>query len=349
MTDTRRVLALWALILAVFLAFNAVYWPVHSYQADQDPDNFMVYAQKLHAQGQSAAAMDVLRQGIAAHHPTAPEPYEQLQGWLADAGKAAESAKLNPTVTFYRALGASGHAREVALRGAVDSSLALFPLPSIAKDSAGTLRLFAGNLGASLGVREAVRGLNEQQQYALLRLSGGVVSTNGEVGNTGVKLTFDLLVQSSGSADGRIAHIFLRGRDLSTSERGIHVAVLDPESSQVLQLGVYDIWSSPKEAERMARMLESMPQGSVAAFAVLDDASANMTDDLETQLRGFGLLPEAIIQRRARFYGLRYSFAAIGVKGAIPGKAMQAWSPDAYEGAPGHPVVCAVLNGETRQ
>ena len=53
--------------------------------------------------------------------------------------------------------------------------------------------------------------------------------------------------------------------------------------------------------------------------------------------------PEAMIQRRPRFFGMRYSFAAIGVKGAIPGKAMQAWSPDAYDGKSGHPVACGVI------
>lgn len=140
-----------------------------------------------------------------------------------------------------------------------------------------------------------------------------------------------------------MAHIFLHNRDYGGAERGMHVALIDPVTGEPTQLGVFDIWAAPENADRMARMLNAAPNGTVGAFAVYDDASANMTDALEDALRSFGFLPETILQRRPRFYGLRYSYAAIGVKGAIPGQAMQAWSPDEFDGRPGHPVACMVL------
>ncbi len=68
-----------------------------------------------------------------------------------------------------------------------------------------------------------------------------------------------------------------------------------------------------------------------------------MTEELEAELRAFGLAREANIDRRSAILGLRYSFAAIGVKGAREGAALQAWSPEAFQGRDGHPVVCGVL------
>lgn len=304
----------------------------------------MDYAQRLARGAQWASAMETLRKGIDAHHPVSVDPYVQLQSWLVERGDQAAAEALQPAIYLYSALGRSGQERETGIRAAVALTAPKFAAVMPPAEAQEAIRLFAMDLGISLGVREAVRTFDLPQQLGLLSVAGGELKLDGSIGDTGVRIPFSLAVQSGGGMrERRIAHIFLRGRDLAGSERGFHAAIIEPGTGQVLQLGVFDIWNSAEEAEKMARMLAGAPVGSIGAFAVQDDASANMTLALEEELKRYGLQPEAIIQRREHFFGFRYSFAAIGVKGAIPGRGMQAWSPESFDKRPGHPVACLVL------
>lgn len=341
-SDLKRLGLLWALVLLVFLVFNALYWPVHLRQRDLDPASFRTLAKRQHAQGQVLEAIDSLRKGIDAHHPPLPEPYAQLQAWQREAGHTAAADALTPVIAFYEAL---VHADAEALKRAVDTGLAArMPVPPLSPETAQQVRTMANELGTTLGLREAVHVLPVESQFALLQIAGGAVSTNGAVGKTGVQLPFDLLVQSpGGNRVRRMAHLYLNNHDYGGEERGFHTLLIEPDTGQVAQLGVFDIWLSDDEADRMVRVLRSVPEGTIGAFAVLGDASINLNEDLEAALREFGFLPEAMLLRRPKFFGLRFSFAAIGVKGAIPGTAMQAWSPDVYENAFGHPVACMVV------
>ena len=345
MSDLKRLGLLWALVLAVFVVFNAVYWPIHLRQRALDPASYMAYAARLHGEGRPLEAINTLRAGIDGHHPPLPEPYERLQAWQREVSHTSAADALEPTLGFYRALQLpEGEARDTALRAAVAAGLARQSMPTLAPETAYQVRTLATELGTTLGLREAVQLLSPGDQFTLLRIAGGAVSTDGKIGKTGVTLPFDLVVQSpGGNRVRRVAHLYLNNHDYGGEERGFHAVLIDPATGQVAQLGVFDIWLSKSEADRMVRVLHSVPTGTIAAFAVLGDASINLTEDLEAALREFGLLPEAILLRRTKFFGLRFSFAAIGVKGAIPGTAMQAWSPDLYENTFGHPVACMVV------
>lgn len=349
MSDFKRLGLLWALVLATFLLFNAIYWPIHLRQQDLDPASYMTYAERQRSEGRVLEAINTLRTGIETHHPPLAAPYVTLHAWQREVGHTASAEALAPTVAFYQALAApEGDERDAALGVALAAGLARTEVPVFSPETAYQVRILATDLGTTLGMREAVHVLPAPEQFMLLRLAGGALSVNGMVGKTEVALPFDLLVQSpGGNRVRRMAHLFLNNHDYGGEERGFHTLLIEPGTGQVAQLGVFDIWLSSDETDRMVRVLHSMPAGTVGAFAVLGDASVNMDEELEAALREFGLLPEAILLRRSKFFGLRFSFAAIGVKGAIPGTAMQAWSPDLYGNAYGHPVACMVARPAT--
>lgn len=340
-SDARRVGLLWVLILGLFGVFNLVYWPIRFYQRETAPENFLAYARTLHREGKAADAIDCLRRGIEQHHPTFAGPYETLGDWLRAQGDTDGAGVRDVQGRFYRAL---RNGPEMALREAIQASLAREPVPPLSPEAGRYVSLLAGSLGVVWSAREVVAALPVQEQLALLRLTGNAISTNGMIGGTGMASPVDILAQSGGGAAAReCTHILVRGRDYAGGDRGFHVALMDAQSGQVAQMAQFDIWESVEDAARMARFLREAPKGIVGVFVVADDASANMTPELEGELLSFGVARQACINREPGLLGLRYSFAAIGVKGAPSGTALQAWSPGSFAGYPGHPVTCGVL------
>ena len=341
---TGRVVFLWLLVLLLFAGFNGVFWPIHFRQIELAPENFLAHAQKLHDRGESSAAIAYVRSGIGAHHPPGPEPYAALRDWLRGQGEEAAAQGHEPAVRFYSAMRSGIAERTRLLFDAVEAAMAVRPMPHVAPQTRHYVDRLAGNFGAAYGVLEVQSAMTPQQQLALLWLTGGALLTDGMIGATGIQSPEDILVQSGGGGGARRhAHIFLRGRDYASRKRGFHAALINAETGQVIQSGVFDIWDRVDEAGRMAEFLRAAQAGCIGAFAVFDDASANLTAELEDELLGFGLERQACIERAPALLGLSYSFAAIGVKGAGPGTALQAWSPENFKGQPGHPVVCGVV------
>ena len=336
---------LWLVIVGAFAAFNAVFWPAHMHQADRDPAQFLAYARKLDGLGETLPALVRLRQGIRQHHPPWPEPYELLQGWLRRAGAEDEALALEPVIAFYRALSTGDADRGKELRQAVRGVREQKAVARVDASTCDAVNQLAGDFSRALGLLDTVGPMSCEEQLALLRLSGPL-RTDGRVGETGVRSPVDIVVQSGGGAGPRgVAHLFIRGREYAKRQRGLHAALVDAQSGQVFALGDFDIWDSAAEAARMTQFLREAPAGCIGVFAVRDDASANLTPALEAELLGFGLECQAVINYEPALLGLRYSFAAIGVKGASAGTALQAWSPEAFQGYPGHPVACGVIGG----
>lgn len=342
MSLRKRVTVLWLLVAVIFGAFNAVFWPVYRHQQAMAPENFLAYAQTLYAREGSVAGIACLMRGIAAQHPPYAEPYETLHAWLSEAGRAEEAARWKPRALFYAAFTAKDF-RE-ALGRAIQAELRQNPVPPVAPTLIRHLEAMSMDFAAALGVREAAASLTPEERLALLRLSSGAINTDGQIGGTGVKSPVDILVQSGGGEGARrLAHIVIQDRNYAASKRGLNVVLADSMSGQILERGLFDIWESAGEADRLTRFLRDAPPGCIGAFAVFDDASANLSAALEAELLNFGLERQAIVARQPALLGLRYSFAAIGIKGAAPGAALQAWTPDTFQGHPGHPVTCGVL------
>jgi len=338
----KRVAALWLLVAMLFGGFNAAFWPAYRHQKAMAPENFLARAQTLYAREGSAAGIACLLRGIAAQHPPYAEPYETLHAWLSEAGHAEEAARWKPKILFYAAFTANDFGE--ALGRAIQAELHRNPVPPITPALVRHLEALSLDFAAALGSREAAAFLTPEERLALLRLSGDAIRTDGQIGGTGVRSPMDILVQSGGGEGARrLAHIIIRDRNFAVSKRGLNVVLADGVSGQILQWGLFDIWESAGEAERLVRLLRDAPAGCIGVFAVFDDASVNLSAALETELLRFGLERQAVINRQPALFGLRYSFAAIGVKGAACGTALQSWCPDTFQGHRGHPVTCGVL------
>lgn len=339
----KRVAILWGIILAVFALFNALFWPLRHWQEKIDPANFAAYAKQLHAEGRAEEAVRVLRQGIDTLHPPCAEPYALLVQWAAE-GKISRDVKLEKArAAFYQALAAKPEQRMALLKESIAQIRP--PQPYVLEPNAPLyLKQAAVTFATAFELKDKAKEWPTEEQVAFLRLPGGAISLNGQIGATGVRCPQSVLaVSCGGPGPGKRAQLWLRGRDLTEPGRGFHAVLLEPKTGQVVNFGLFDVWDRAEEAERMAAFLQTAPKGCIGVFAVADDASVYMDARLEEELCSFGLSAEASVQRAPALFGLRYSFAAIGVKGAKPGAALQAWSPPAFGKCAGHPVACGVF------
>lgn len=359
MNAAKRVGILWLLILATFGVFCAVYFPVRAHQWRNDPANFLAHARDLAESGALREAAGVLEAGIEQMRPPGPEPYAEycavLTALLAnepDAGDApAWRARLeaaHPARLFastHRLMDRDPLARDQAIAQAAAAYLGNNAVPRLSRVAEAALGRMAVDLVAPLGAGRAVLDMTPAEHLALLDIAGGAFRLDGQIGGTGAATPVDMLVQSGGGQGAqRTAHIFIAGRDYARRERGIHAAVISPDTGEVRRWDVFDLFDEPAAADRLLRFLDAAPDGSIGAFAVFDEGSVNMTRELEEALLGFGLRRATVANRELVLIGLRHSFAAIGVKGAPEGTALQAWSPEEFGGYPGLPVSVGVLH-----
>lgn len=339
----KRVAILWLLVAAVFAGFNAVYWPVRHHQRMTAPDNYLAHARALHAAGRADAALARLLTGVDQFRPSCPEPYAVLAAWQRDRGQFFEAQLREAQARLFEAGAApDSDAAAALLRDAAARGLNIQPMPTIAGETQRYLLAPATRLCAALGAPDAAVVMTAAERLALLRIADDALALDGRIGDTGLRSPTDILVQSMGGIGGH-AHIFLRGRDYGGPSRGMYLVLIDPRSGQVTQAGVFDLWESEDEARRMVRFLRNAPNEVIAAFAVADDASVYLTPDVEAELFAFGLERKTVIRRAPGFYGLRHAFAAIGVKGAARGTALQAWSPEQGDTCPARPAACGVI------
>lgn len=347
----KHVYLLWALIAGVFIAFNAVYWPVVRHQTTLDPANFVARAEMLHARGLKQEAIVWLQQGIATQRPPISEPYRLLQVWLEAQGQEAAAREIAPKRLFYEALEEPDtQVRGRLLQQAVSRTLAHEPAPALSPATGQAVDAMSGFLAGIFGIEETISGWSLGEKTALLRISGGPILPERRIGETGVVSPVDLLA-ISGGGDGqrRTAQLCAGARHYVGTERGLHVMVIEPDSGDVLHLMTFDLWQREEEAGRLTAFLRDIAPGSIALFAVLDNAAGNWSKAMKGELIAFGLREEAVIGRQPALLGDRYSFAAIGVKGAPPGTAIQAWSPDQFADVLGHPVAVGVVEDQSRK
>lgn len=331
-----KVALIWTILAVIFAAFNLVYWPVYRRQALEQPESFLAYADTL----RDDAARRVLQQGIARFNPPLETPYARLAELEARAGNTAAAERHKTRASFYRALN-QGTAKNDLSELTRSISEAYVAVPSTAAKAVGVA---AASFCEALRIGDLTDQWTLPQQIALFALGGGTLSLDGTIGASLVKAPVSLLVYSGGGIDERRgAHIFVGDTDHASVQRGMHIVLLDAETGAVIRADLFDLWDSVDEAERMPVFLNNAPDGCIGLFAVCDEGSAFMTNAIEAGLMRFGIEKGAVVEGEPRILGLRYSFAAIGVKGAPAGSAMQAWSPDRFHGHRGHPVVCAVF------
>jgi len=150
--------------------------------------------------------------------------------------------------------------------------------------------------------------------------------TEGEqpyaVGQTGVRTPASIVVHSAGldaGGDLGFAHIYVNGKDAIAGRRGFNVAVIDPATGHVEQVARFDLLVDPAANSRFLDFVKTVPNGRIVAVAVMDDASINFNEQSAQALRLIGA--QADLTGR-----LRNSYAAVGVKGATPGQALEQWA-----------------------
>ena len=152
-----------------------------------------------------------------------------------------------------------------------------------------------------------------------------------QIGRTGKGLPRDLSVRSAGQPYGDLASIELDGVELARNRRGYNLIALDPEGMP-LAAAVFDTFFKPEAAHDLAAWIGGLAPGTIVAGAVKDEASGRLSADAIAALRDLGVSGDL----RGRF---RESHAFVGVKGALPGTAMEALGPSAVTvtvGQPGH-------------
>jgi len=136
------------------------------------------------------------------------------------------------------------------------------------------------------------------------------------IGQTGVLLPADLHVVSGGLRAGDRASVLVNGVEYAQERRGYNVVAIDPAAGRVLWSEVFDTFGSADESRRLAAAIDRVPTGAVVAAAVADDGSGQLTDEAVAALRSLGGSEDI----RGRY---RISHLLIGVKGALPGTAIE--------------------------
>jgi hypothetical protein len=140
------------------------------------------------------------------------------------------------------------------------------------------------------------------------------------IGGTGITSPVDLVVTSAGKAHGWLASIEVNGVDVARNLRGYNVAVVEPRSGTVEHRDVFDTFLSEAESARLADLIDRVPAGRIVVAAIKDDGVGKLTDDAVRALRSLG----GQVDPRGTLF---VSHLLVGVKGAAPGSAVEAFGP----------------------
>ena len=131
------------------------------------------------------------------------------------------------------------------------------------------------------------------------------------IGETGIGVRADVAVASR--PDG--SWIQVNGQRLSV-DKGYTLAVLDSESGVVRSHDNFNTSWYRDDSDRLARFIADLPEGSPVVVASEFDVSRALTEEAVAALKSLGLGHDL----RGRFHVLH---AAIGIKGARPGTALE--------------------------
>jgi hypothetical protein len=142
-----------------------------------------------------------------------------------------------------------------------------------------------------------------------------VLPANAAVGLTGVQSPVDIEVNSG--ADFAFITIGFGDDavDASAHRRGVNIAVVHPETGEVVGYRGFDTAANEFEAAALAEFVNQIPEGHLVVVATQGPNPVAFLTPLATEaLQGIGLADPQ----------LEPPFSAIGVKGALPGQALQA-------------------------
>ncbi len=145
------------------------------------------------------------------------------------------------------------------------------------------------------------------------------------IGSTGVQVPVD--VEITAFADGAYMNTVEDDgtrHNVSYGRRGYNFTLIDPRTGKVLDKTGFDTYANEYEAQKMARYIESIPEGTIVLVATKGDAARHLTDEAAAALRTLGGRVD-LRQHPGQFH------AMVGVKGTAPGTAEEVVAaPSAY-------------------
>ena len=160
-------------------------------------------------------------------------------------------------------------------------------------------------------------GLNEiWLRFETLYPAAQVHVSSRAIGETGLTSPVNLVVRSAGLEVGNFGHIYVDGEDISPNERGYNIALLHPQTGDVIQTASFDTHLDPEGSQALADFLISVPPGTIVAVAAADEASRLLGQEAVDALLGIG----ASASLKDRF---RWGHAIIGIQGMPPGTASE--------------------------
>ncbi|MCB0197217.1 MAG: hypothetical protein KDJ65_35045, partial [Anaerolineae bacterium] len=142
-----------------------------------------------------------------------------------------------------------------------------------------------------------------------------VLPANLAIGQTGFETPVDVEVNSGADFAFITVGHDQEAVDASAHRRGINVAVVAPDSGEVVSMRGFDTAANTFEADALAEFINQVADGQIVIVAAQGlDAAAFLTPEAITALESIGIQAD----------GLTPPFSAIGVKGAAGSSALQA-------------------------
>ncbi len=162
---------------------------------------------------------------------------------------------------------------------------------------------------ATIPARVLHAGLNDLVlKFGYVVRPRDVLPANFSIGSTSVSSPVDIVV-NAGS-------IKVNGRETSPLGRGYNVVVIDPKTGSVITSRVFNTADDKAASRAMTDFIAQIPPGMIVAAASQEDAAANLGDRTVAALRSLGGQVD-LRQNAGR------SHVLIGVKGALPGSALE--------------------------
>ncbi len=151
--------------------------------------------------------------------------------------------------------------------------------------------------------------------------------TNTVYDSSGVHLAskaYSIQINSSGFLTGAYGAVEINGSNIlgSTFTRGITVAELDTANFVSIQTQSFDTFADTNYSNSLAVFLDNLPQRSLVAMLVIDEASNRLTQSARNSIKQFG-------SQDISKLGWRDSWALFGQKGNPIGSSLEKWIPSA--------------------
>lgn len=141
-----------------------------------------------------------------------------------------------------------------------------------------------------------------------------------QIGTTGARSPVDISVLAGGPI--KYSAVIVDGVTATPEQRGMVVALVDPDTGKLRAAGGFDTYASADESDRLAALINAAPDGTIVALATYDEGTAKLNDALRGALASLGAQTDLKDKIGA-------AYALIGVKGAAPGTALERLDPAA--------------------